>query len=130
MATHRILIVDDEPKISALISFVLEQTKRFEVRCESRSALALNAAREFRPDLVLLDVDMPGKDGGDVAAEIGKDPELSGVPILFLTSLVSAAEAGEREVMKSGMPFLSKPVKVKVLIDTVDRLLASRIHAA
>ena len=108
----------------------LEKTQRFEVRVENRSALALSAAREFRPDLILLDVDMPGKDGGDVARAIQGDDVLSGVPILFLTSLVSPAEAGGREILRGGMRFLAKPVNPKTLIDTVDRVLAGKVHAA
>lgn len=128
MNKSRILVVDDEPNISALVRLYLEKTQRFEVRVENRSALALPAAREFRPDMVLLDVDMPGKDGGEVALEIQAEPMLRGVPIVFLTSLVSTAEAGQGATMRGGMRFLAKPVNPKVLIDTVDRVLAG-MHA-
>jgi two-component system, OmpR family, response regulator len=130
MTKSRILVVDDEPNLSGLVRLMLEKTQRFEVRVENRSALALAAAREFHPDLVLLDVDMPGKDGGEVAREIQAEPALRGVPILFLTSLISPAEAGERESLRGGMRFLAKPVNPKVLIDTVDRVLAGAVHAA
>jgi DNA-binding response OmpR family regulator len=130
MTKSRILVVDDEPKLSGLVRLFLEKTQRFEVRVENRSALALSAAREFRPDMILLDVDMPGKDGGDVSREIEAEPALRGVPILFFTSLVSPAEAGERETVRAGKRFLAKPVRPKVLIDTVDRILAGEVHAA
>ena len=79
MTKSRILVVDDEPNLSGLVRLFLEKTQRFEVRVENRSALALAAAREFRPDLILLDVDMPGKNGGDVAREIQAEPALRGV---------------------------------------------------
>ena len=91
MPKSRILIVDDEPNLSGLVRLFLEKTQRFEVRVENRSALALSAAREFRPDMILLDVNMPGKDGGDVAREIQADPVLGSVPIIFCTSLISRA---------------------------------------
>lgn len=130
MIKPRILVVDDEPNLSGLVRLFLEKTQRFEVRVENRSALALTAAREFRPDMILLDVDMPGKDGGEVAREIQAEPALSGVSILFFTSLISRAEAGERETVRGGMRFLAKPVNPKVLIETVDRVLAAEAHAA
>jgi DNA-binding response OmpR family regulator len=126
MIKSRILVVDDEPNLSGIVRLFLEKTQRFEVRVENRSALALAAALEFSPELVLLDVDMPGKDGGDVAAEIQAEPTLRGVPIVFLTSMISAAEAGVR----GGMHFLSKPVSLKSLIETVDRMLAGGVPVA
>jgi DNA-binding response OmpR family regulator len=130
MTKPRILVVDDEPNLSGLVRLFLEKTQRFEVRVENRSALALSAAREFRPDMILLDVDMPGKDGGDVAREIRAEPALRGVPILFFTSLISHAEAGQHEVVRGGERFLAKPVDPKVLIAAVDRILVGEVHAA
>ena len=124
MNKPRILVVDDEPNLSGLVRLFLEKTQRFEVRVENRSALALSAACEFRPDMILLDVDMPGKDGGEVAREIQAEPALCGVPILFFTSLISREEAGEHETMRGGMRFLAKPVNPKALIAAVDRVLA------
>ena len=130
MTKSRILVVDDEPNLSGLVRLFLEKTKRFEVRVENRSALALSAAREFRPDMILLDVDMPGKDGGEVSKEIQADPVLRHVPILFFTSLISREEAGERETVRGGMRFLAKPINPKVLVEAVDRILAAEAHVA
>jgi CheY-like chemotaxis protein len=130
MTKSRILVVDDEPNLSGLVRLFLEKTQRFEVRVENRSARALSAACEFRPDMILLDVDMPGKDGGEVSREIEAEPALRGVPILFLTSLISRAEGGEREIVRAGKRFLAKPVDPKVLIETVDRVLAGEVDAA
>jgi len=130
MTKTRILVVDDEPNLSGLVRLFLEKTNRFEVRVEDRSARALAVAREFRPDMVLLDVDMPGKDGGEVSREIQGDPVLRSTPILFFTSLISHAEAGEREVVRGGMRFLAKPVNPNVLIRTIDRILGETAVAA
>lgn len=130
MSNPRILVVDDDPNLSGLVRLFLLNTRRFDVLVENRSALALAAARKYLPHLILLDVDMPGKDGGDVCREIQADPVLRGVPIIFFTSLISRAEAGEREVMRAGMRYLSKPVNPKVLVDVVDRVLAESACAA
>ncbi len=129
MTKSRILVVDDEPNLSGLVRLFREKTQRFGVRVENRSALALATAREFRPEMILLDVDMPGKDGGEVAREIEADPALRGVPILFFTSLISHAEAGEDFVLRGGKRFLAKPVNPKILVATVDRILAGEAHA-
>jgi DNA-binding response OmpR family regulator len=128
MIRSRILVVDDEPNLSGLVRVILEQTNRFEVRVENRSALALAVAREFRPDMILLDVDMPGKNGGEVAREIQAEPTLPGVPILFLTSLVSQAEAGQSQMTRGGMNYLAKPANPTALINAVDRALAGKVH--
>lgn len=124
MIKSRILVVDDEPSLSDLVRFFLEKTKRYEVRVVNRSAQAHAAAREFQPDLVLLDIDMPGKDGGEVAYEINADPLLHGTPVLFLTSLVSRTDTKGELTLRGGMRYLSKPVDPAALVATVDRVLA------
>src|SRR4051812_5997949 len=63
---RRILIVDDEPDFTFMMGLTLEQTGQFEVRQENDAFQALATAREFLPDLILLDVMMPDMDGGDV----------------------------------------------------------------
>lgn len=119
----KILVVDDDPKLSRLVRLILEKTHMYEVCEVNQSVQALNVARTFQPQAVLLDVDMPGKDGGQVAREMAADPGLGGVPVLFLTSLVSLSEAGEQEVIRGDKRFLAKPVSPRALIGALDRLL-------
>lgn len=114
MSKSRILIVDDDARLSALMHAILLRGG-YEVREENRSFAALASAKEFRPDLVLLDVDMPGKDGGTVAAELRRDPSLAGTPVIFVTSLIGKSEAG----MRGGEVFLAKPVEPAGLLKTV-----------
>src|SRR4051794_14390662 len=123
MEKAKILVVDDDPKLSRLVKLFLEKTKLYEVIEENRSSHALETARSIRPAAILLDVDMPGKDGGEVAREIGADPQLCQKPIMFFTSLISVAEAGKHEVMRGGQPFLAKPVNPTALVEAVGRLL-------
>ncbi len=118
MTKSKILVVDDDPKLSSLLAVILARVGGYDVIQENRSFAALATARQYRPDVILLDVDMPGKDGGMVSAEIKSDPNLAGVPVVFVTSLVSAAEAGNR----GGEQYLSKPVDPKLLLDTVRSL--------
>jgi CheY-like chemotaxis protein len=73
MSKKRILLIDDDPSFTRLLKLNLEETGAYEVRTENRGTAALTAAREFKPDLILLDVVMPDMGGGDVAFQIGAD---------------------------------------------------------
>jgi two-component system OmpR family response regulator len=84
MDKTRILIVDDDIGLSRLVGLALEKTRLYEVKVENRSRQALRCAQEFRPHLVLLDVDMPGMDGGAVAAQLRSDLSLNDLHIIFL----------------------------------------------
>lgn len=117
---HKVLVVDDEAGFTKLLKMNLEKGGEFEVRLENNSMKALGAAREFRPDVVLLDVVMPGLDGGDVAAQLQADPQLSGTPIVMLTALVSPGETSSDAVAQSGaMVVLPKPVSLDKLTATL-----------
>jgi DNA-binding response OmpR family regulator len=112
----RILIVDDEVPFTRMVKLNLEKTGAFEVRAENRAASAIAAAREFKPDLIILDVIMPSLDGGDVQAQIKRDRALRNTPIIFLTATVSKREAGEGGLNSGGELFLAKPVSVENLV--------------
>jgi DNA-binding response OmpR family regulator len=127
MTKTRILIVDDDVNLSRLSAMILEESGAYEVLTEKDSRRALTVARQFRPELMLFDVDMPDKSGGDLAAEASNDPVLRTTPILFLTGLLSKSEAGNDQVECGGMPFLAKPVVPEVLLASVGRLLAGRL---
>lgn len=129
MTKQRILIVDDDARIAALLQTFLEKLGHYEVRTENRSFAAVATARAFEPDLVLLDVDMPGKDGGDVAAELAATAEFATTPVLFVTSLVSGKEAGSQCVTRGGRRYLAKPVDPQVLLAAVRSLLLAPVAA-
>ena len=116
MEKKRILIIDDEASFTRMVKLNLEKTGAFEVREENRATYALTAAREFKPDIILLDVIMPAMDGGDVAAQIRNDRNLKTTPIIFLTATVSQREAGDGGLNSGGDLFLAKPVSVENLI--------------
>ncbi|MEA3207014.1 MAG: two-component system, OmpR family, response regulator [Chthoniobacter sp.] len=122
MSKAKILVVDDDPKISGLIRVILEKAGGCEVLEENRSFAARVAARSFLPDVVLLDVDMPGLDGGDVATELRSDPVLKSIPILFVTSLVSRREIVSQNAIRSGH-YVAKPIEPAVLLQAVRALL-------
>ena len=106
----RILVVDDEAQNTRLLKLYLEQTNDYEVREENDAKAALSAAEEFGPDLILLDVMMPGVDGGEVAARFKASPKLKAVPTVFLTAAVTKEEVKAGGGLVGGEPFLAKPV--------------------
>src|ERR1700735_1286857 len=96
MKKKRILVVDDESGFTHLLKLVLPI---YEVREENNPTRAVEVAREFKPDLILLDLIMPEMDGGTLAAKIREEPLLRFVPIVFLTAIVSPKEAETRKTL-------------------------------
>ena len=120
MERKRILIIDDEAVFTRMVRLNLEKTGAFEVREENKATNAVASARDFKPDLILLDVIMPTMDGGDIAAQIRNDRHLKGTPIVFLTATVSAREAGPAGLNSGGDLFLAKPVSLENLIHCIN----------
>jgi CheY-like chemotaxis protein len=123
MNKKRILVIDDEPSITRLLKLNLEQTDHYEVREENDSTRALDAAREFKPDLVISDVMMPEVGGGEVAAQLREDPALRRVPVIFLTAAVRKEELGGPEAVIAGRLYIAKPLDVKSLLAAIERIL-------
>ena len=119
---RRILIVDNDPNTTHLVKVLLERTGDYLVLEENDATKAHQSARNFRPDLILLDVVMPETDGGEVAAQIEADSELHNTPMVFLTALVTRAEA-KSGLSIQGHPFLAKPVSIPELINAIEQHL-------
>lgn len=116
----KILVVDDEAPFTRLLKRALN---RYEIREVNDPERALAAAREFQPDLILLDFIMPGLDGGDLASQMRSDPALQRVPIVFLTAVVSAEETQAAPRHVGGFPFLGKPVSPAALVRCIEENL-------
>jgi two-component system sensor histidine kinase/response regulator len=122
---RHILIIDNDRDATHLVKVLLERTGHYLVLEENDAPNAHQSALNFRPDLILLDIVMPETDGGEVAARIEADPELKNTPIIFLTALITRAEA------KSGLniqehSFLAKPVSIPELINAIEEHLSAR----
>jgi DNA-binding response OmpR family regulator len=108
----RILLVDDQSDITRLLKQGLEQTNDYAVREENDSRAALAAAEEFQPHLILLDVMMPGMDGGELAVSLRASSKLKTVPIVFLTAAITKEEVAERDGRTGGWPIIAKPFAI------------------
>jgi DNA-binding response OmpR family regulator len=115
-----ILVVDDEEPVGQVLKAGLE-LHGFAVRVETRSTDTIKACLEFHPDLILLDVDMPVKDGGQVASELRSHPTLQHIPVMLLTSLASRKRTGTRS--SSGEMVLSKEISIAELVARIRAML-------
>ncbi len=124
----RILLVDDEEEFTELLSMNLKRTGKFDVRIVNESSEAVETTREFKPDVILLDIVMPGIDGGDIASQLRHDPELCEIPIIMVSALVSNDEIGDNDVAQSGDKIiLAKPVRMEKLLNAIDQVKAGNL---
>ncbi len=118
----KILLVDHEPRITALVRRAFESTGRFMVKVEADIRLAQHAAPWFRPDLVLLDAAQTSE-GEQVNRQLQSDPALKDTPFLYL----SGNPAAEKRVLTggfvSGYSFLATAVTVEDLVRFVDEMV-------
>jgi len=119
---RRILVVDNDFNTTRLIKILLEKTGNYFVLPENDPAKAHQTARDFRPDAILLDIVMPEIDGGEVAARLQNDPELCRTPVIFLTALVTEAEA-KSGLKIDGHSFLAKPINISELVGAIEQHL-------
>lgn len=115
----RILVVDDQAQNTRLLKLYLERTEQYVVREENNAKAALSSAEEFQPNLILLDVMMPGMDGGELATCLRASPQLKAVPIVFLTAAVTKGEVAAGGGLVGGFPFLAKPVVLSEVLACV-----------
>ena len=120
----RILVVDDEQALTRMLKLNLEGSGLYVVQEENRGAHALAAAREFKPDLILLDIILPDISGGDIAAQLKADASLARTPIIFLTGIMSTEHA-QRASAPGGDHYVAKPATVDELLDSIHGKLDS-----
>ena len=120
MKTKRILVIDDEPSITRTMKVNLERAGAYSVRAENHASRALETARHFHPNIIFLDVMMPGIDGGHLAAQIKSDPEFKSVPVVFLTAIVSRQETTANGATIGGHFFIAKPASLAALTKCIE----------
>lgn len=110
----RILAVDDEPQTTHTLRRILEQ-RGYLVAEENDSNKALEAAKAFHPDVVILDYSMPDTDGGDVAWQLASDPSLKSVRVIMCSGLNPMEFS--RKLPPTKIPILQKPLDSLALLE-------------
>jgi DNA-binding response OmpR family regulator len=117
----KILIIDDEEGFTLMVKMGLEHTGKYEVRTETKGTNGFDAAREFKPDLILLDVVMPDVQGGEVAYQLKNNHLTSNIPIVFLTAIATKDETEELGEVIGGHPVIAKEAELKELINCIEK---------
>lgn len=118
----KILLVDDEEKFCQMVKLNLEAAGKYEVRTETEGLNGMAAAEDFSPDLILLDIMMPNKDGLDLLAELKKNPTTASIPVVMLT----AVDTSQSKIRAAGLQdddYIVKPVTTQVLSKKIEAVL-------
>ncbi|HKY80024.1 MAG TPA: response regulator [Sphingobium sp.] len=118
----RILYIDDEADLREIATISLELDPGFEVRTAASGSDGLEAARQWQPALILLDVMMPGMDGPATLAALAANPETSAIPVVFITAKTHPRHVGDLKAL-GARAVLAKPFDPMTLAGTVRGLL-------
>jgi two-component system alkaline phosphatase synthesis response regulator PhoP len=123
MQATRVLVVDDEEAYTRMVKFALEDTGDYEIRAENNPTQALQAARLFKPEVVVLDIIMPEMSGLEVGEQLKQDDVLKDTPIIFLTAAVSKEHPHIQHELLEDCPVLIKPVGSDDLVACINETL-------
>jgi two-component system, OmpR family, alkaline phosphatase synthesis response regulator PhoP len=124
MANEKILVVEDEEDLLELLRYNLER-ERYHVTCATSGETALTRVKEQIPDLILLDLMLPGLDGLDVCRELKRQPSTGRIPMIFVTAkaedvdIVSGLELGADD-------YITKPFSPRILVARIKAVLRGR----
>ena len=121
VTTNTILIIDDTPENLRLLSSALTQ-QGYAVRNAINGALALSRAQAIRPDLILLDVMMPGMDGYEVCRRLKDDVQTRDIPIIFISALDSAIDK-VKSFSVGGVDYITKPFQIEEVLARIEHQL-------
>lgn len=119
----KILIIDDEEPFTFFVKLNLETDPRFKVTVANRGEEGLKLAKTTIPNLILLDIMMPGMFGSEVAQKLLEDSRTKGIPIIFLTAAIKKEEVEKEEGRIGGREFIAKPVTKEELISRIETTL-------
>ena len=119
----KVLVVDDDPGITEIVDAFLS-TAGYEVKVENTSDGAIQCAKNWKPDVILLDIMMPVMDGYDVCASLKNNQSTADIPVVFLTGKDASEDRG-RSFKAGGNLFVKKPFSCERLLDIVKIVLLS-----
>ncbi len=115
---QRLLYIEDEPSIQAIIKLTLEEIGQFTVHGCISGSEAIASGPGFMPDLILLDVMMPGMDGPTTLKALRQLPELASVPVIFMTAKTTSREIAELKAL-GAIAVIAKPFDPMTLCDEI-----------
>lgn len=119
----RVLLIEDNEQNRYLLRYLLEK-KGFEVVCESNGLAAAEVALEAKPDLILLDIQLPGADGYEVAGSLRANEALAHVPIIAVTSFAMIGDR-EKAIAAGCNGYIEKPINPESFVSEIESYLKS-----
>ncbi len=116
--TASVLVVDDTPNNLRLLSELLND-HGYEVRAVIDGTMAIKAAQMRPPDIILLDIKMPGMDGYEVCAHLKRDPRTADTPVIFLSAFNESIDRA-RAFQAGGVDYLNKPIQIEEVLSRLD----------
>lgn len=116
----RVVLIDDDPDLRMLITLTLQSSAAWDVMAFPDGASGIEAVRQQRPDLVIVDVMMPGMDGYEVCRRLKQDQEMAAIPVIFLTARQDASDDRARAAGAIGA--VSKPFDPTQLASRINEL--------
>jgi len=123
LAKRKILIIDDNNDVVESVKMTLEETGGYEVRGETKAVNGLDVARQFKPDMILLDIIMPGIAGNEVARRLKDDPQTKTIPIAYFSVIVSQDEIKAKSGIIGGNRFIPKPSNLEDLVHSIEEVI-------
>jgi len=120
----KILVIDDEPDVVDYLSTFLSD-EGFEVAVASDGKEGLKKARTESPDLITLDITMPGMSGIEVFTSLRRDPVLVAIPVIIITGVANFHKLTEYREIRPPEAFMQKPIELHSLVSNIAELLAS-----
>ncbi len=120
MRKKNIMLVDDEASLTMMLRMHLEDTGKYIVHEINDGKNAVVAAKEKKPELILLDLMMPNIKGEDIANDLMKDPTTSNIKLIFLSATVLDINCGSN---LDSIRLLTKPIKINLLLNVLDNEL-------
>ena len=121
---EKILVVDDEPDIvKVLVARLKEQGYETITALDGNQALV--QAEQHQPDLIILDIMMPGMDGTEAAQKLRENPKTRGIPIIFLSALQTKTEEQNEGEKIGGNVILAKPFEINILLTKIREMTTS-----
>ena len=122
----KLLVIDDEEYFCRAVKKAIEMKRDLQVLTATRGDEGLRLARTQKPDLILLDIVMPGMMGTQVAEELLQDPNTASIPVIFVTAIVKKEDTDRAMGFLGGRMFIAKPVVVDELLKKIDSALSSQ----
>jgi DNA-binding response OmpR family regulator len=119
----KILIVDDEPNIVVPLEFLMEQNN-YDVQTAKTGEQALDLIVNWKPDLILLDIMLPGMDGYEVCRKIRQQKEFNTIRIVFLSAMARSIDIAKGMGLAAD-DYITKPFANDCVVDKVNRLLST-----